>query len=86
MAIFEAELLSEAQRAQGHATAALLAPAIVGMLATKFLFRPVIEKVTTPEQRAAASAAFPALMAELYVNGFNGVVAAMRAPEGGGDG
>lgn len=55
---------------------AFLVPAIVGLTASRFLLLPVLQKALPPGSPALGSEGYPEKIAELFVNGFNGVLAA----------
>ena len=64
--------------AASRVPAGIVGPAVVGLVASRFLLRPVVSKVLPSDELAAAEAAYPELIAELFVNGFNGLLAARR--------
>ena len=70
--------------ATAHVPVAVIGPAMVGLVASRFLFRPVLEKVLPPGSRAFDEEVFPEMIAELFVNGFTGLLTARPEdrPEG----
>jgi AcrR family transcriptional regulator len=55
---------------------AFLMPAIVGLTASRFLLLPVLQKALPPDSPALEFEGYPEKIAELFVNGFNGLLAA----------
>lgn len=53
----------------------VVGPAMIGLAASRFLFLPVLQKVLPPEFLARAAEQYPDLVAELFINGFNGLLA-----------
>lgn len=66
-----------------HVPAGIVGPAMVGLVASRYLFLPLVKKVLPPETQASADEVYPDMIAELFVNGFNGLLA---ASPGGRDG
>lgn len=54
---------------------AFLVPAIVGLAASRFLLLPVLQKALPPDSPALEFEGYPEKIAELFVNGFNGLLA-----------
>jgi AcrR family transcriptional regulator len=54
---------------------AFLVPAIVGLTASRFLLLPVLLKALPPGSPALGFEGYPERVAELFVNGFNGLLA-----------
>ncbi len=57
---------------------AVIGPAIVGLAASRFLFRPVLEKALPPGSGMLEAEGYPELIADLFVDGFSGLLAARR--------
>lgn len=61
----------------------IIAPAMVGLVASRFLFLPLMEKALPPEALRQAEEVYPDMVAELFVNGFSGLLAAHREADDG---
>jgi hypothetical protein len=48
---------------------------MVGLAASRFLFLPVLQKALPPGSQALGGEDYPELIAELFINGFNGLLA-----------
>ena len=67
--------------AASRVPAAVIAPAMVSLVASRFLFLPVVEKIVLSGSPACSDEEFPDMIAEMFINGFSGVLAA--GPGGG---
>lgn len=65
-----------------HVPISLIGPAMVGLAASRFLFLPVLQKALPPGAPALGGENYPEMVAELFINGFNGLLA---GKEGCGD-
>lgn len=54
----------------------VIGPAMVALAASRYLFMPVMEKALPPGCRELGAENYPDIIAELFVNGFNGLMAA----------
>jgi AcrR family transcriptional regulator len=54
---------------------AFLVPAIVGLTASRFLLLPVLRQALPPGASALDFEGYPEMVAELFINGFNGLLA-----------
>ena len=59
-----------------HVPVSVIGPAMVGLAASRFLFLPVLQKALPPGAAALGGEDYPEMIAELFVNGFNGLLAA----------
>lgn len=53
----------------------VVGPAMIGLAASRFLFLPVLKKVLPPDSPALRGEGYPEAIAELFINGFNGLLA-----------
>jgi TetR/AcrR family transcriptional regulator len=60
----------------------IIGPVIPGLAASRFLFRPIVEKVLPSETADACGDIYPDIIAELYLNGLNGLVSSGLLREG----
>ena len=67
-----------------HIPVSVIGPAMVGLAASRFLFLPVLQKVLPPGSRALGGVDYPEMIAELFVNGINGLLAAGPGGKNGG--
>ena len=49
-------------------------PAMVALAASRFLFLPVLQKALPPDSPGLGAEGYPEMIAELFVNGFNGLL------------
>lgn len=63
---------------------AVIGPALPSLVASHFLFRPIIEKVRPPGFEEFSLDDYPDIIAELFLNGLNGLIKAQA--DGAGDG
>lgn len=54
----------------------IIGPAMVALAASRFLFLPIVDKVLPPETLEEVGEVYPDTVAELFVNGFSGLLAA----------
>ena len=82
VSIFETHFLGPLEEATGaRPPLAVIGPAMTSLVASQFLFRPVIEKVQPAGFGATSPEQYPELIAELYINGLNGVLERMNPKE-----
>ena len=62
--------------AAAHVPVPVIGPAMVGLAASRFLFLPVLQKALPPGSRGMAGEDYAETIAELFINGFNGLLAA----------
>lgn len=56
-----------------HIPVGVIGPALVGLVASRHLMRPVVERVIDPDMQETADAAYPELIADLFVYGVSGL-------------
>jgi len=60
--------------AAAHVPVSVIGPAMVGLAASRFLFLPVLQKALPPGAPALGGEGYPDMIAELFINGFNGLL------------
>ena len=83
IATFQKHFLGAIEQSTGvRPPLAVVGPAMTSLVASAFLFRPVIEKIHPEGFDATAIDRYPDLIAELYINGITGVLAAAARERG----
>jgi AcrR family transcriptional regulator len=77
-AMFQSELIAGIDEAADRPPVAVIAPAMVALVASKFLFTPLVEKARPPGFAAIGADAYPEFIADLFVDGFAGLLASRR--------
>lgn len=61
--------------AAAHVPVGVLGPAMVALAASRFLFLPILQQALPPDSSALSAERYPDTIAELFINGFNGLLA-----------
>lgn len=72
---FSGLLQSSLGDAAAHVPVPVFGPAMVALAASRFLFLPVLQKALPPGAAALGGEDYPEMIAELFINGFNGLLA-----------
>jgi AcrR family transcriptional regulator len=79
VAVVQREIAEPIERETGvRVPLGIVGPAMTSLLASAFLFRPVIDKLPVEGLQQLSLEKYPDLMAELYVNGLAGVLEAQK--------